>query len=661
MTIPLNAEQRAAAEHPPTGVLLVEALAGTGKTRTIRARIPHILRFRDGQKSFGAAPGGNALFAMLAAAKSNASKILVLAYGNAVAAEITHLLDGELPADDRKRVFVKTFHGQALSMIYKFRGYTGLAPGVKIDIVPTWKLLQALADWEPVIEAKLKRGQLSGLLGLEAFAHARGMTAEEAYPRVRQNQRQLMAMPVEDAVVWVPRLREFRLATGLITHDDTLPMANAMPSHCFQSLEFSDVIADELQDLNYQQRRLVFNLMAHATGFTGVGDPLQTVHEWQGSDPLIFKFFQSEYASRQPVTKHLTNNYRCAEPILAIANQVLSRDLASAFQLQGTGKLGPAVELYPTGKVGLIEFLRQREASGEAWKDMAVLYRTHKQAPELEMALAESGIPYILIGNSFFEQPEVMDMLAYFHLLYHPKPEYAYWRRVIDHCPGIGSYTAQAAWEQLGNPLIDYKRVPASVSSYKLREAWKVYQERAYQINLQAAWPENVAKVLKEQLLDYWGDRYGDNPDKFEDKLEIVNAFLAWIEKFEGRATGLDILLAVEAYEKGNRKKDPDADAVQLLTAHTAKGREWPTVALWNIGEGTFPQRAGTDAERAAENRLMYVALTRAKRALGLISQSLAEAWTANVVHYLPNTQAIAQQMLDLSAFDGLDNYLDAA
>jgi superfamily I DNA/RNA helicase len=666
----LNPLQRAVALHPPDGILLVEALAGSGKTRSLRARIQHVLRVRETDQSFGAATGsgrGNPLFAMLQQqqAEAGAGKILVLAYGKAIADEIGGFMDAELSADDRKRVLVKTSHGMATSMLYKYRGHTPLAPGVKIDLVPQWKLLQALADHRPVEDAGLKRVQLAGILSMEAIASARGIPAIEAYPRVHYQTRKLMDMDPEDAVQWIPILRAFRMKTGMLTHDDTIPLANAMPSSAFKALGFTDVIVDELQDLNFQQRQLVFNLMAGAKSFTGLGDSYQAIATFQGSDPRIFQHMRDQYASRGVTTLHLTNNYRCTEAILHVANQVLTRELGSEHQLVGNQKLGPAVEVHTNGTESLIGCLRQREASGEDWKHMAVLYRFHKHAPEVEMALATSGIPYVLTGASFFEQPEVQDMLSYFELLYRPKPEYAYWRRIIDHYQGLGSYTAQTAWDQLGgNPLLNFrKRVPTSLGKHGMRETWARFQNLAGLLQ-QAKTPAEAVKTLRQELGNYWGDRCADNPEKLVEKLDMADGFVDWVVKFGSHASGLDVLLAVDAYDQGNRKRDPDADAVQLSTCHASKGREFETVVLYNIGAGSFPAPANTDEDKLAEQRLMYVGLTRAKRFLALVAKSEADAASARVCTYVPNYQAMASAMLELD-FDAVahfpDTYKDAA
>lgn len=662
---PLNESQRAVATHPAEGILLVEALAGSGKSTTLRQRVPYLLRARDSEKGFGSAPGGNALFAMLQQAETSAAgKVLVLAYGRAIADELAAHFKNDLSADDCRRVAATTCHGQALSMVYKFRMHTPVPAGVKIDLVPNWKLLQALADLPDIEAAKFKKAALSGLLNLEAIANARGVDLETAWPRLRQEVKKNISesgLTPEEAMTWVPKLRAHRMRLGLITHDDTIPLVNQMPLSVFKSLGFTDIIVDELQDLNYQQRQLVFKLMADAKSFTGCGDSRQCIATFQGSDPRIFDQMREQYQGRTVTTRYLTNNYRCSEPILHVANQVLAKELACEHQLVGTGATGPAVEVHTNGADSLIECLHQREASGEAWKDMAVLYRFHAHAPELELALAASGIPYVLTGASFFELPEVQDMICYLELLYRPKPEYAYWRRIIDHVQGLGSYAAERAWEDLGNPLTDCSRVPKGISRPEMRQAWAGYQSRARSIQDVAGRPCDVVYRLKELLTSYWGERYGDNPDKLADKLDLVDAFVTWVENFGGYATGLDVLLAIDAYEKGNRQKDPDADGVRLGTLHGAKGREWPSVIIYNVGDGSFPGRANTDEERATEWRLVYVGLTRAKRYLALVCKDAATAATSSVARYVPNYAATVQSMLEFGAGSeqDFDHYLD--
>ena len=648
MTISLNEEQRAAAEADPNGILLVEALAGVGKTRMIRRRVPFLLRWRDTNAGFQGKPGGGALAAMLAMSAPK-SKVLVMAYNKSVATEIDSCFKEELDSDDYKRVSVKTFHGQATSLLYRYKDETPVESST-IEIPKQGHLVQAMADWATSRgHSGMSNAELRGLLYYDGYARARGISIEDAFAQGSWAVRQVMGFDVKEVVKWVEDLRKFRYSRGLLTHDDTLPLANGLPSKAFADCRFVDVIADELQDLNFQQRELTYNFLRHAKSFTGTGDPNQTVHAWQGASPEVFNVLRAEYEGKRPVkTCYLQTTYRCSEPVIHVANQILGNDLQAPTRMTGIGNPGAPVQVLTKGGASLVEFLKQRHVSGDAWKDMAVLFRVHKHSGELEQVLAASGIPYVLIGNSFFEHAVVQDILSYMYLFYSPKPDYNYWRRVITHCAGLGSYTAENAWEEsLGSPFKP-GFVPSSVRNNPARRAaWDKLQTQVKGIQRHPGrHPAAVVTSLKEMLLPTWVEYY--DPEKIEDNLAYVETFWDWVNKFEAHATGFDVISAVDNYDKGNRKTDPDADAVRVQTCHSAKGLEWRSGALWKIGHGTFPQRFNNLVEKAAEDRLLYVGITRFKHAAALVCDDEEAAQTVAITSYVPDVAGFAHKMLHL-------------
>lgn len=643
MTILLDPEQRAAAEAPASGITLVQARAGSGKTRTIRARVPYLLRLRDSQHL-------------------PSSRVLVMAYNKRIAKEITEFFNEELAPSDRSRVEVRTFHGMATSMLYKFKRHTPVQ-AARFEIPKTYDLVQALTDWAQRLDPHFTGAQVSACLGLSAWAKARGLELEDAY-----NQQGALAqatgMPLREAERWIERFWQQRLLQGQLTHDDTLPLANAMPAACFQQLGFVDVLADELQDLNFQQRQLVVNFMRFAESFTGLGDPAQSINGFMGADPAVFTHLKALFANRPCQEYYLTTSYRCADPIVALANAVLKHDLKQQVLMKGVGNQGPGVTVTTNGPQGLVEFLQQRSLSGERWKDMAVLFRTRKQAFELETTLATSGIPYALANASFFEQREIQDLLAYIQCLYHPKPAYAAWRRVITHAEGLGAYTAENAWDvSQGQPFAQPFTPPSVRGNAKRAEGWVRLQGVIEVCKRNKADTAGLLNALKPVLMPRWVAAAQGDSERVAESVETANAFIAWVAALAASRNQADcgwaVIEAVEAYEQGNRQSDPDADAVRVLTAHGSKGLEFQTVALWNVGTGTFPMAARTPEDIDSENRLLYVAVTRAKRALGLIclSESAGEA-TSLVQHVRKAEAVVTQMMFDLDAFSE-DRMLD--
>lgn len=629
----LNDEQNAAAYAPPKGVLLIKALAGSGKTRVLRFRVPHILSYRDERFQ-------------------RESKILIMAFGKDVATEIKEHFNDSLESKQRSRVDVRTFHSIAAVMLGKFKVHTPLASCPKFDFLKLSEIAQASKDYmyeEKRLQTDIKNIRL--LITLDGFASNRNISIAQAMDLLPSEARRSLNMSTVAAESWINMLKEFRYKKGYLTFDDLLPLANTLPASCFRALNFSDVMADELQDLNYQQRQLVFNFMKFAKSFTGVGDACQSIFGFAGSDARIFENMLAEYPDATVL--ELKTNYRCSEPILAVANQILEKDIKTPMRLNGLGRMGNSPMVYSNGAAGLIQWLRMRQASGEKWKDMAILYRTKAQAPELEMCLANAKIPYVLSDLSFFEQAEIQDMLSYFKVFYDPKPDFHEWRRIINHYQGLGATFAKDIWEMSQeNPSTYNFRSsvrPACVRTEDARASYLKLSDDVDALRTSLADPVRFAMVLRDCLMDFWLRIYSVDLMALKQRMECIEAFISWIASFGETVRGWDILVAIDRYEKGNRYEDPDADAVRVTTAHKSKGREWDNVALWNVGRGTFPIKTRTQDEQDEENRLLYVAATRAKKSLAIICPNESAALGSTIASYCPNTEALANAMLKLS------------
>lgn len=629
----LNEEQNAAAYAVPKGVLLIKALAGSGKTRVLRYRVPYILSYRDSKYE-------------------RDSKILVMAFGKDVAAEIKNYFDSSLESRNRARVDVRTFHSVAALMLGKFKVHTPLANCSKFEFLKLSELSQASKDYiyeHRAVQMEIKNVRM--LLSLDGYAMSRNIEISEAMDFMPREARNSLGMTPIEASAWIKILKDFRYENGFLMFDDLLPLANSLPLNCFRALHFSDVMADELQDLNYQQRKLVFNFMKFAKSFTGVGDACQSIFGFAGSDAKIFDNMLHQYPDANVLM--LRTNYRCSDPILDVANKILEKDIKTDMRLVGLNRVGPTPMVYTNGAQGLIQWLRMRQASGEKWKDMAVLYRTKTQAPELEMALANAKIPYVLSDLSFFEQAEIHDMLSYFKVMYDPKPDFHEWRRIVGHYEHLGSTFAKDIWSLSRESPFTYKyRVMSPPSCVRGEIANKSYRKLAddtEELSLSAIDPVKFAMKLKEVLMDFWLRTYSVDFQSLEQRLECVDAFINWVASFGENVTGWDILSAIDKYEKGNRYEDPDADAVRVTTAHKSKGREWENVALWNIGKGTFPVKTRNPQEQEEENRLLYVSATRAKRCLAIICANETAAASSTIASYCPNTEVLSEAMFKIS------------
>lgn len=584
----LNSQQLAAVNAPIKGVHLIQALAGSGKTTLLRHRTKYLLRAREQTGDY-------------------CSKVLLLAFNKDVVSTLEEKLEQDLSKIEYKRVTIRTFHGMATFMINRFREHLPQLQVKSFSIPKDSHLTMLASDWITKNGHKLKQSQIKVLLGLDAETSNLNVSVRDLFYRSPKLSG-MLGMDHLEASNNIKLLRKFRYETGNLTFSDLIPLARTLPDVCYQQCGIDDLLVDELQDLNFQQREFAYRFVPFADQFTGVGDPRQSIYSFQGCDEHIFEKIVSRFPNA--VVYPLTTNYRCSEPIISLANKVLTNELESEHILVGTGKLGgdPTAEI---GTDGLISWLHNNIAQGKSWKDMAILFRARSHTPELEAALAQARIPYKVDSNSFFEQSVVEDIIAYFYLLYHPKPEYGYWRHITRHFGGFNELAAEHIWEAtngkpLSHPSFD---VPSGIQSWM----WKKYQAAIsnYKTLAVTSSPSELARAISKDLYDRWAYLYGHKLETLEFYLDIADAFCEWTYKYG--ADGFQILQTIELRQRG---VDEDDNCVQVITVHKSKGREWPCVAIWSLKDGLFPHK---QADLGEENRLLYVAVTRAQETLALI------------------------------------------
>lgn len=622
----LDPEQLELAHAIPDGISLGSAGAGSGKTRTIRHRVPFLLRYRDDEFN-------------------TKSKVLVMAFGKDIAQELNTYFDGALVAEDRARVTVRTFHSMAGSLLYKFRSYSKVT-AKQIERIKPYHLIQDFTDWASTQHhQRFKSGAAKLLLWIEGESLAKNRPLLRVIGDNKRLLTERLGMEPAAIAEWVERFAHWRYATGKLTFDDQLPLANALPAWCFKKMEFTDLIADELQDLNHQQRRLVKHFMAYAKSFTGIGDAAQSIFSFSGADEHIFENMRRDYPEARMYPMH--TNYRCTDQILALCNKVLEHDLHLPMRLRGIGRQGPAPLLYTDGAAGLISWLHMRRASGEAWKDIMVLYRTKNDTPALELALTQSGVPYVLRDSSFFEHNVVQDLVCYLKLLYHPKPSWGDWRRTMNHFKGLGEVAAKAVWDATGEkPLSWSGGVPAVVSRYNRENSWYALWNLLDSLREVRGSVNTVVASLVDVLTPGWESYYADaGPRYLEECLKMAEITREWVKAFGPAVTGWDVVKTIELMENGNRQHGEDADAVQVMTIHKSKGLEFNSGAVWNVRDGSLPL-THSNANPGEERRLGYVAFSRVKTHLAVICPSSADRLSTFARH-LPTPKAQLNALLE--------------
>ena len=436
---------------------------------------------------------------------------------------------------------------------------------------------------------------------------------------------------------------------GAMDFDDLLLQTNILLRDCPDVLEryqeqFKYILVDEYQDTNYAQYIIVRRLSQHHGKVCVVGDDAQSIYSFRGAKIENILSFQRDYPEAK-VFK-LEQNYRSTRTIVEAANSVIvhnSRRMEKRCFSEGDeGEKIRVLKAYTDREEAelVVQDLRDKvRATGDAWNEAAILYRTNNQSQALEESLRRRGIPYrIYKGASFYDRKEIKDMLAYIRLVVNPRDDEAF-RRIVNYpVRGIGDTTvlriAQLAaergvsmWEAVdalvAEPVSDpvqrtiVRKVAefvALIRSLSLERA----QKGLYDFGMEVASRSGILALFRREN----SPEATSALDNIEELLNSMQLFKeqrdAEIRAGEelGEATVEEWLQSVTLTTDMDKKEDAgDDDKVTLMTVHSAKGLEFKYVYIVGMEENLFPsQRAAESPEGfEEERRLFYVALTRAK------------------------------------------------
>jgi DNA helicase-2/ATP-dependent DNA helicase PcrA len=592
----LNDEQRTAA-LAPDGPVLVIAAAGTGKTRTLTYRVAHLV-------DRGIQP----------------DRILLLTFTNRAAREMLDRARA-LVGEQVGGVWGGTFHHFAHRILRRWSERVGLPPGFTIvdEEDATTLMRRAVAQLRQAHPHLPKPEVLR-----EAISNARNRGEDPADALSNTYGELLPRAVLEEAV----RLySEAKRAANAVDFDDLLELAlQLLEQHPdvrsrYQE-QFLHVLVDEYQDTNDVQARLVDLVAARHRNLLVVGDDFQSIYAWRGANYRNFLSFPTRY----PDTKvfRLETNYRSVPGILEVANVCIA---GNPEQFQKTlrpvrrgGGRPICVDLFDGDEQArfVVQALHELRTQGYAWRDMAVLYRAHYHAMELQVYLNQARIPYMVTsGPRFFEQAHIKDLLAVLRLVREPTDELAF-LRLLQLFPRIGERTARSIWQKLGgrwSPLREDDRqailrlIPAAAHEdlqTALEALGKVSAPQGRAIA--EAW---VAGFYRHYAMQSFTDA-----DRRLDDIEAMAAFMDRYPTLGEFLAEVALLTNVDTTE-GPMALTERGDRVLLTTVHQAKGLEWPVVVVLWLVEGMFPSARALELNLpeglAEERRLFYVATTRAK------------------------------------------------
>jgi DNA helicase-2/ATP-dependent DNA helicase PcrA len=599
----LNPAQRAAATHAG-GPLLVIAGAGTGKTKTLAARVAWLIRQ-------GTAP----------------ERILLLTFTRRAAAEMlarAGRVCGEGPA---AKVWGGTFHATAGRLLRQYGRLIGLAPEFTV------------MDQEDAADLmNLVRGDLG--LGQGARRFPRKGTLIALYSRVVNSR-----VPLDDTArryfPWVIEelegirdlcraYTERKRRQNVLDYDDLLLYWHALcraPGAEAIRERFDHVLVDEYQDTNTLQAEILRALLpGERPNLTVVGDDAQAIYSFRAATVRNILDFPQHFPGAEVVK--LEENYRSLQPILDASNQVMAaaeHQYAKHLRSRRPGGDRPAiVTSRDEGEqcARVCEAVLARYEEGVPLKAQAVLFRAGHHSDMLEVELARRNIPFVKYGGlKFVEAAHVKDMIALLRLLENPDDSLS-WYRVLQLLNGIGPATALRLIEALsadGSALTALLDNPPAVPP-AAQEEFDSLREAARECAAPGREPPPAAQV--ERIRRFYEPVFRRVYHDAEIRLRDLDQLEQIAGRYRTRSQFITDLTLDPPTSTSDLAGPPllDEDYLILSTIHSAKGCEWDSVHLIHAADGMIPSdmSTGDDEEIAEERRLLYVAMTRARNHLAL-------------------------------------------
>ncbi len=593
-------EQQLAAVTAGEGPMLVIAGAGSGKTRTLTYRVAWLVEH-------GVAP----------------ERILLLTFTNKASREMLRRVENLLPTDI-SAIWGGTFHHVGNRMLRRHAKLLGYGNDFTIlDREDARDMLDACIA-EAGIDTKAERFPKGDVL---AEVYSLAVNTERSIERVLGEQYDYFSHLAGPIKTLRDVYSERKLKANAMDYDDLL--VNAL--RLFQEHkevgeryreQFLHVLVDEYQDTNKIQADLIDAVAMLHRNLMVVGDDAQSIYSWRGANYKNILSFPNRYPSARIFKIEV--NYRSVPPILQLANDAIKANVhqfAKNLRPVRTGGAKPWLVPCPDANQQS-QFVAQRilelRDEGVTLNEIAVLYRAHFHAMELQMELTRRNIPYVITsGLRFFEQAHIKDVACFLKVAINPRDEMAF-KRIARLLPGIGGATADKLWREFhGKPLPATHPVVPKKAAAEWKQVAGVFEA------LRKCRADSVPDRMIEQVVDgfyndYLKARY-PNARAREEDLHQLAFFAAQFKSAEDFLSQLALLTNLEA-DDANLISDNEQEFVRLSTVHQAKGQEWKAVFAIGLCDGMFPLSRSLDnlEGEEEERRLFYVAITRAKDELYL-------------------------------------------
>src|SRR5450755_836425 len=605
----LNAQQLAAVTASP-GPLLVIAGAGSGKTRTLTYRVAYLLE--------------NGI---------DPRNILLLTFTNKAARQMLDRVANLLPVD-ATGLWGGTFHSIGNRMLRRHGSALGYSSAFTImdredqkDLINT---VVASAGINPK-EIRFPKGDV--LADLFSFTVNTERPIEELLA-----EKFPYFLPLLEQIKDVHlRYERRKKSTNSLDFDDLLEKTLRMLKEheeiaAFYRRQFQFILVDEYQDTNKIQADFIDTLASEHRNVMVVGDDAQSIYSWRGANFKNILAFPRRYPNAQVFKIEL--NYRSVPEILRVANAAIAanvqqfRKQLSATRL--TNAVKPAVVALNDGSEQA-QFIAQRilelRDEGVELNEVAVLYRAHYHAIELQLELSRRGIPYqITSGIRFFEQAHIKDVAAFIRFVANPRDEVAF-KRMVRLLPGIGGKSADNLWRAWETSLNERGEIiswserlsPMSVTA-KTKKSWQQLTHTLDEI-APGGQPNPPSEMITSIVEAIYDDYAKANFTNYEMRREDLNKHAVFARQFKDIHEFLSQLALISNVDaEAAPNQTGEKEAVNLSSVHQAKGLEYHTVFVIWLTDGMFPSTRSLETRDAIEEerRLFYVAITRARDELYL-------------------------------------------
>lgn len=588
----LNNEQKKAATFKD-GPCLVIAGAGSGKTKVLTTRIANLIE--NGVKPYN---------------------ILAITFTNKAAGEMRERVNNIINAHD---AFIGTFHSFGLKII---RENSAL-----FNLTSAFTLIDT-EDQTSIIKKIMKDINITDKMISPAFIKSKISFIKNNMLSDSEIANFLISENEKIAVKIYYEYEKILKRNNTLDFDDLLKKPVELFNSNKEVLEkyqdkFKYILIDEYQDTNEVQYKLVKLLSKKYLNLFVVGDPSQSIYAFRGANYQNILNFEKDFKGCTVIK--LPQNYRSTQTILDAANEVISHnkqrkdldlfsDLGQGVKIKYIRTFNDSME-----NKRVVDEIQKLYEEGYNRKDMAIFYRTNAQSRSIEDALVKANIPYKVFGSFYFyKRKEIKDLLAYLKLIANPSDDVSLERVINEPKRKIGDKTIENLRE---------KARSLNISMFEAIDSGKELEFKNLILNLiEISKDTSITGLIDKTLeLSKMKETYENDKSLESDiRLENLMEFRSVSETYEnetGNVNLSDFLMEVSLVSDA-AEYSADADAVTLMTVHSAKGLEFKVVFIIGLEENIMPisKALYDDEELEEERRLMYVAITRAKEKLYLLN-----------------------------------------